>query len=112
MLDMGITALVDDLTASGRIDDVSIVVWGEFGRSPRINGDAGRDHWPRVGGALMAGGGIRSGQVLGATNAMGESAIELESPHKARQICAGPAALPSCVVKCVCRGISVLCVVL
>ena len=76
MLDMGITALVDDLTASGRIDDVSIVVWGEFGRSPRINGDAGRDHWPRVGGALMAGGGIRSGQVLGATNAMGESAIE------------------------------------
>ncbi len=76
MLDMGITALVEDLASTGRLDDVSIVVWGEFGRSPRINGNAGRDHWPRVGGALMAGGGIRAGQVLGATNPMGEYAVE------------------------------------
>ena len=76
MLDMGLSALVEDLASSGRLDDVSIVVWGEFGRSPRINGDGGRDHWPRVGTALLAGGGIRAGQVLGATNAMGEYAIE------------------------------------
>ncbi|WP_435011249.1 DUF1501 domain-containing protein [Tundrisphaera lichenicola] len=76
MLDRGIVALVEDLAASGRLDDVSIVVWGEFGRSPRINGSAGRDHWPQVGGALLAGGGIRAGQVLGATNPMGEHAVD------------------------------------
>ncbi len=76
MLDLGITALVDDLASSGRLDDVSIVVWGEFGRSPKINGSAGRDHWPKVGNALLAGGGIRAGQVLGATNPLGEYAIE------------------------------------
>jgi hypothetical protein len=74
MLDLGITALVDDLAATGRLDDVSIVVWGEFGRSPRINRNAGRDHWAKVGGALLAGGGIQAGQVLGSTNRLGEHA--------------------------------------
>ena len=53
------------------LDDVSIVVWGEFGRTPRINKDAGRDHWPRVGGGLVAGGGFRTGQVIGATDRLG-----------------------------------------
>jgi len=75
LLDMGLAALIDDLTASGRIDDVSIVVWGEFGRSPRINATAGRDHWPAVGNCLLAGGGIKAGQVLGATDKSGERAI-------------------------------------
>lgn len=76
MLDQGLAALIEDLTKSGRIDDVSIVVWGEFGRSPRINGNAGRDHWPTVGNCLIAGCGIRAGQVLGSTNRNGEYAQE------------------------------------
>jgi uncharacterized protein (DUF1501 family) len=54
--------------------DVSIVVWGEFGRTPRINKNGGRDHWPQVGCALLAGGGIRAGQVIGSTNRLGEHA--------------------------------------
>ena len=56
--------------------DVSIVVWGEFGRTPKINDKAGRDHWPRVSCALLAGGGIRAGQVIGATNRLGEYATD------------------------------------
>jgi uncharacterized protein (DUF1501 family) len=58
------------------LDDVSIVVWGEMGRSPKINKEAGRDHWSQVSCALLAGGGIRGGQVLGATNRLGEFASE------------------------------------
>ena len=50
------------------LDDVSIVCWGEFGRTPKINAKAGRDHWPRVGMAMLAGGGIRGGQVIGSTD--------------------------------------------
>ncbi|WP_233578772.1 DUF1501 domain-containing protein [Tautonia sociabilis] len=76
MLDLGLTALVDDLEARGRLDDVSIVVWGEFGRSPRINKDAGRDHWPHVGSCLLAGGGLKTGQVIGRTDRLGERPVE------------------------------------
>ncbi|MBX7166087.1 MAG: DUF1501 domain-containing protein [Pirellulales bacterium] len=72
MLDQALTALVDDLEERGMLDDVSIVVWGEFGRTPRINKDAGRDHWPAVSCALLAGGGMRTGQVIGSTNRLGE----------------------------------------
>ena len=53
------------------LDDTLVVAWGEFGRTPMINKDAGRDHWPRVGGALLAGGGLRTGQVIGATDRLG-----------------------------------------
>jgi uncharacterized protein (DUF1501 family) len=53
-------------------DDVSVIAWGEFGRTPRINKDAGRDHWPQVSCALLAGGGMRTGQVIGSTNRLGE----------------------------------------
>src|SRR5439155_17904537 len=60
-LDQGFTALIEDLEARGMLDDVSVVVWGEFGRTPRINKDAGRDHWPQVSCALLAGGRIRTG---------------------------------------------------
>jgi uncharacterized protein (DUF1501 family) len=49
-----------------------VVVWGEFGRTPRINRNGGRDHWPRVCSALVAGGGLRGGQVVGSTNRWGE----------------------------------------
>ena len=71
-LDMALSALIDDLEARGMLDDVSIVVWGEFGRTPKINKDGGRDHWPAVSCALLAGGGMRTGQVIGSTNRLGE----------------------------------------
>jgi hypothetical protein len=70
--DQGITALVEDLHARGLDQDVSVVAWGEFGRTPRINKDAGRDHWPQASCALLAGGGMRMGQVIGSTNRLGE----------------------------------------
>lgn len=70
--DQGISALVDDLHSRGLERDVSVVAWGEFGRTPRINKDAGRDHWPQVSCALVAGGGMRMGQVIGSTNRLGE----------------------------------------
>jgi hypothetical protein len=73
-LDQGVSALIDDLEVRGMLDDVSIVAWGEFGRTPRINKGAGRDHWPQVSCALLAGGGMRTGQAIGATNRLGEYA--------------------------------------
>ena len=73
-LDQGVTALIDDLESRGMSDDVSVIVWGEFGRTPRINKKGGRDHWPKVSCALLAGGGIRAGQVIGSTNRLGEHA--------------------------------------
>jgi hypothetical protein len=72
LFDQGVSALVEDLHQRGLDQDVSVVVWGEFGRSPRVNKTAGRDHWPAVAGALLFGGGLRTGQVLGATNRLGE----------------------------------------
>ncbi len=73
-LDQCLSALVEDLDAHGMLDDVAVVAWGEFGRSPQINKDAGRDHWPKVSTAILAGGGMRTGQVIGATNRLGEFA--------------------------------------
>jgi uncharacterized protein (DUF1501 family) len=49
------------------LNDVAVVVWGDFGRTPRINNQAGRDHWPKVASCLVAGGGLRTGQVIGST---------------------------------------------
>lgn len=71
-LDQGITALVEDLHQRGLDQDVSVIAWGEFGRTPRINKDGGRDHWPQASCALLAGGGMRMGQVIGSTNRLGE----------------------------------------
>jgi hypothetical protein len=71
LFDQGMSALVEDLHERGLDQDVSVVAWGEFGRTPIINKDAGRDHWPQVGGALLAGGGLRHGQVIGATDRLG-----------------------------------------
>jgi hypothetical protein len=70
--DQGITALVEDLHARGLERDVSVVAWGEFGRTPRINKGGGRDHWPQASCALLAGGGMRMAQVIGSTNRLGE----------------------------------------
>jgi hypothetical protein len=72
MLDQAVSALIQDIHNRGMDQDVSVVVWGEFGRTPRINGDGGRDHWPQVSCGLLAGGGMRTGQVIGSTNPLGE----------------------------------------
>jgi len=69
--DQGLSSLIDDLNQRGMADDVAVVAWGEFGRTPQINKNAGRDHWPQVGGGLVAGGGLRTGQVIGATDRLG-----------------------------------------
>ncbi len=71
LLDQGVTALVEDLHQRGLDKDVSVIVWGEFGRSPTINKDGGRDHWPKVSCALLACGGMKTGQVIGATDRLG-----------------------------------------
>ena len=74
MLDQGLTALVEDLHQRGMARDVSVVVWGEFGRTPKINAKAGRDHWPRVSCAALACGGMNHGQVIGTTDKHGGEA--------------------------------------
>jgi len=75
-LDQSIYALVTDLHQRGLADDVAVVVWGEMGRTPRVGTQrgtvAGRDHWPQAGFALLAGGGLQTGQVIGATDRRGE----------------------------------------
>ena len=76
LFDQGLSALVEDLHQRGLDKDVSVVVWGEFGRTPTINKDAGRDHWPRVSCAVLAGGGMKHGQVIGATDRLGGEASE------------------------------------
>jgi uncharacterized protein (DUF1501 family) len=76
LLDQGLSALIEDLHQRGLDKDVSVVVWGEFGRTPTINKDGGRDHWPRVSCALLSGGGIKTGQVIGATDRLGGEAVE------------------------------------
>lgn len=75
LLDVGLSALLTDLDERGLLDDVAIVMWGEFGRSPKINSAAGRDHWPRVGTALVAGGGLRTGQFIGSTTRWAEEPL-------------------------------------
>lgn len=76
LFDQGFSALVEDLHERGMDQDVSVVAWGEFGRTPTVNKDGGRDHWPRVGGGVLAGGGMKTGQVIGATDRLGGEPIE------------------------------------
>ena len=76
MLDQAVTALIEDLEVHDMLDDVTVCVWGEFGRTPRINQDGGRDHWPAAAAALLAGGGLRTGQVIGATSPLAEYPVE------------------------------------
>ena len=68
IIDHGLHALVTDLEERGMLNDVTIVVMGEFGRTPKINNNGGRDHWPAVSPVILAGGGMKVGQVIGATD--------------------------------------------
>jgi hypothetical protein len=70
--DQAVYALVNDLHARGLDQDVSVVFWGDLGRTPRVNQNAGRDHWPDAGLAMVIGGGLRMGQYIGATDARAE----------------------------------------
>jgi uncharacterized protein (DUF1501 family) len=70
-LDRALSALLDDLKARGLLESTLIVWAGDFGRTPRINGNGGRDHFPQCASAVLAGGGVRGGQVIGATDADG-----------------------------------------
>ncbi|MEX1228876.1 MAG: DUF1501 domain-containing protein [Planctomycetaceae bacterium] len=85
-VDQAIATLVDDLRLRGLDQDCSVVVWGEFGRTPRVNGSAGRDHWEPVMSALIAGGGLKMGQVIGSTNARGE--VAQDRPITVQQVLA------------------------
>ncbi len=73
-LDQALSALIQDLYDRGRFDDVTIVMWGEFGRTPRVNSGAGRDHWPRLSMGFLAGGGLRLGQAIGSSTRLAEDA--------------------------------------
>jgi uncharacterized protein (DUF1501 family) len=68
IFDNCVSALVEDLHVRGLSDDCTVIIMGEFGRTPRISAQVGRDHWPQVNCALLAGGGMRTGQVIGATD--------------------------------------------
>lgn len=72
-LDLAVSALIDDLKDRSMLDETLVVVMGEFGRTPKLNSAGGRDHWPRAFSVVMAGGGIVGGQVVGASDSVGES---------------------------------------
>jgi len=76
LLDQGVSALIEDIHQRGLDKDVTVIVWGEFGRTPTINKEGGRDHWPRVSCAMVAGGGMKLGQVIGSTDRLGGEAID------------------------------------
>lgn len=75
-LDQMISALITDLYARGLDKKVLLLVWGEFGRTPRINKTGGRDHWGSLMSILMSGGGLKVGQVLGSSNSRGETPVD------------------------------------
>ncbi len=71
LVDQGLSALIDDLTERGLFEDVIVTCYGEFGRTPKINKDAGRDHWGECSTTFLAGGGIKGGSVYGESDALG-----------------------------------------
>ncbi|TVP96294.1 MAG: DUF1501 domain-containing protein [Planctomycetaceae bacterium] len=74
--DLGFSALLSDLSERGLLDETLVIAMGEFGRTPKINTRGGRDHWPRVFSVVLAGGGVPGGQVIGASDRMGESPLD------------------------------------
>jgi uncharacterized protein (DUF1501 family) len=71
MVDGSLSALLEDLDQRGMLDETLVVVMGEFGRTPKINANAGRDHWGDCSSVLLAGGGLSMGQVIGASDRLG-----------------------------------------
>lgn len=84
--DAGVAALISDLHERGMDKDVLVVAMGEFGRTPRVNGSAGRDHWGRVMSVLMAGGGLQVGQIVGSSNSKGE--VPKDAPYRPENVLA------------------------
>tara|TARA_B100001123_G_scaffold440214_1_gene578745 strand:- start:3754 stop:5124 length:1371 start_codon:yes stop_codon:yes gene_type:complete len=76
LLDQGLSSLITDLHERGLDKDVAVVMWGEFGRTPKLNKNNSRDHWPQTSFALLAGGGMRHGQVIGATDKQGGGIVD------------------------------------
>jgi len=85
-LDTALSALVHDLDERGRLDDTLVVVNAEFGRTPKINKNAGRDHWPWVYSLVLAGAGVKAGRVYGASD--NSAAYPAETPHEQRDFAA------------------------
>ncbi len=85
-IDRGYSALLQDLHDRGMLENTLVVWFGDFGRTPKVNPSAGRDHWSTAGVATMGGGGIRMGQVVGATNAQAE--VVVDSPVRPQDIAA------------------------
>ena len=83
-VDRGIANLIQDLHDRGMQNDVVTVMWGEFGRTPKVNMNAGRDHWSPVMGAMVAGGGLKMGQMVGTTTAKSER--PKDSPYTVPQV--------------------------
>lgn len=75
-MDQAFSALVEDLADRGMLENTLVVNTGEFGRTPKINGNAGRDHWPNVYSTVLAGGGIRGGQIVGASDSKGAEVLD------------------------------------
>ena len=71
-LDRALSALIKDLSERSILDETLVVVMGEFGRTPKINSQGGRDHWPNVFSVMLAGGGVQGGQIVGSSDALGE----------------------------------------
>lgn len=84
--DRGVAALVEDLYDRGMSDDVMVVAMGEFGRTPRVNKDAGRDHWGAVMSVMLSGGGLRVGQIVGNTTPTGDRPSE--APYRPEDVLA------------------------
>jgi uncharacterized protein (DUF1501 family) len=76
--DKAYSALMEDLHQRGLLESTLVVAWGEFGRTPRVNKDAGRDHYPNVFSAALAGGPVRGGRVVGSSDSKG--AFPLDNP--------------------------------
>lgn len=96
-LDAGIANIVQDLVDRGLFEDTIVVVWGEFGRTPRVNGNmGGRDHWAPVMSAMVAGGGMRMGQAIGASTRAARCRRAAASP---RRRCCRPCTAPSASIR-------------
>jgi hypothetical protein len=86
VFDHALAVFLDDLSERGLLERVTVVVWGEFGRTPRINAKGGRDHWPATQSVLLAGGGIEGGRVVGRTDRIG--GVPIERPVHVQEVLA------------------------